>query len=87
MNIHDVPQGISVVIETDQLVYIGRFRQAQPGLVRLQDVAVHENLTHGDTESYVRRVARYGVDVSERDIVLQAGNVRRVRALKDVPKE
>ena len=87
MNIQDVPQGISVVIETDQLIYIGRFRQAQPGLVRLQDVAVHENLTHGDTENYVRRVARYGVDVSERDIVLQAGNVRRVRALKDVPKE
>lgn len=87
MNIQDVPQGISVVIETEQLVYIGRFRQAQPGLVRLQDCAVRENLPNGDTESYVRRAAKYGVDVCEKDVLLQAGNVRRVRALKDVPKD
>ncbi len=87
MNIQDIPQGISVVVETEQLVYIGRFRNAQPGLVRLQDCAVHANLANGETESYVRHAARFGVDVSEHDVLLQAGNVRRVRALRDVPKE
>lgn len=87
MSINEVPQGINVVIETDQLVYIGRFRHAGPGLVRLQDCAVHENLPGGKSEPYVRKTAKYGVEVSENEIQIQAGSVRRVRALKDVPKE
>jgi len=87
MKIQEVPQGINVVVETDQLVYIGRFRHSDPGLVRLQDCAVHANAPSANTESYVRRTAKYGVDISEQDIVLQEGSVLRVRALKDIPKE
>ena len=88
MYIHEIPQGINVVIETDDLVYIGRFRetQATPGVVRLQDCAIHQTKGEETPENFVRHTAKYGVDVAKKDVLLKAGSVLRVRALKDVPK-
>ena len=85
MNIQDVPQGINVVVETSDLVYIGRFRQTEPGVVRLQDCAIQQ-CRKGQAEAFVRKTAKYGIEVQERDVMVRSGNVLRVRALKDIPK-
>jgi hypothetical protein len=87
MNIAQAPHGINVVVETERIVYIGRFDQSNGFQVKLHDAAKHELLDGEDAEMYIRQTAKYGVPVQHKDLVFDAQGIRRVRKLGDVPKE
>jgi hypothetical protein len=86
MDIAQAPHGINVVVETERVVYVGRFGSLDGKRVLIHDAAAYP-LRHGeDPEAYIRRTAKYGVPVEHRDLVFEAQGIRRVRRLGDVPK-
>ena len=84
MNIHEAPHGINLVVETPDVVYIGRFDNTNGFEVLMHDCAVHRIDEGEDTEAYVKQTAKYGVAVDERDVVFPADQVRRWRVLGDI---
>ncbi len=87
MKIHDAPHGTNLVIETKSgKVYIGRFDAVQGFEVLLHDCDVFDPKAGGDSESWIRETATYGVDVKHRDLVFPAHEVTRWRALGDIEK-
>lgn len=87
MKIHEVPHGINVVIETDEgRVYIGRFDSTNGFTALLHDCDVMDFAVPDEAERYIRESAKYGVDVKQRDVSVDAHGIRRIRLLGDVPK-
>jgi hypothetical protein len=87
MKIHEVPHGINVVIETEQgRVYIGRFDSTNGFTALLHDCDVMDFGSPDAAETYIRESAKYGVDVKQRDVSVDAHGIRRIRLLGDVPK-
>ena len=87
MKIHEVPHGINVVIETAaRRVYIGRFDSSNGFTALLHDCDVKDFADDEDPEAYTRETAKYGVDVKQRDVSVDAHGIRRIRLLGDVPK-
>lgn len=87
MNIQDAPHGINLVVETGDTIYLGRFDNTNGFQALLHDVAVHPVEPGEDGEAYVKQCAKYGFAVDQRDVMLDVGQIRRVRLLGDVPKE
>jgi hypothetical protein len=76
--------GINLVVETDEVVYIGRFDNSNGFQVLMHDCAIHPIAPGEDTEAFVKQTARYGVAVDRRDVVVDALKVRRVRRLGEI---
>ncbi len=87
MNIAQAPHGINLVVETERIVYIGRFDRTNGFEVRMHDAAMHMLSSGENPEDYIRNTAKYGVPVEHKDLVFEAATIRRVRRLGDVPKE
>lgn len=87
MQIHEAPHGINLVVETDQIVYIGRFDSSNGFEVLMHDCCIHTIAEGEDTEVFVRQTAKFGIPVDQKDIKFDAHAVKRVRALGDIPKE
>lgn len=87
MQIHEAPHGINLVVETPEVVYIGRFDSTDGFQVVMHDCAIHRIESPEAAEDFVKQTAKYGIPVEERDIVFDAAGVRRVRILGDVPKD
>lgn len=87
MQIHEAPHGINLVIETPQVVYIGRFDQTNGFQVVMHDCAIHQVESKEGAEEFIRNTAKYGVAVDERDVTFEAAGIERVRVLGDVPKD
>jgi hypothetical protein len=87
MNIQSAPHGINLVIETDGTrVYIGRFDSTNGFTALLHDCDVHDVAEGEDAEAYIRETARYGVNVTHRDVQVEVAGISRIRLLGDVPK-
>jgi hypothetical protein len=88
MKINEAAHGISVVIETEDKVYIGRFdRVDDERQCLIHDCTVHPIRSDEDPERFIRWIAKYGIPVDHRDFQFSAGNVKRVRVLGSIPKE
>ena len=86
MNIAQAPHGINLVIETDQMVYIGRFDNTNGFEVHMHDATTHAVDVRDDGQDFIRQTAKYGVPVSHRDLVFPAEGIRRIRRLGDIIK-
>lgn len=86
MNIAQAPHGINLVVETSDMVYIGRFDQTNGFEVVMHDAATHSIHDENDTEGFIRQTAKYGVPVQHRDLVFPSNGIKRVRRLGDIIK-
>lgn len=84
MHFSEEMHGINLVVETDEVVYIGRFDNSNGFQVLMHDCAIHPIAPGEDTEAFVKQTARYGVAVDRRDVVVDALKVRRVRRLGEI---
>lgn len=87
MQIHEAPHGINLVVETKDIVYIGRFDSTNGFQVLMHDCSVHPIAEGEDTEEFIKQTAKYGVAVDQKDIRFDAHAVTRVRVLGDIPKD
>ena len=85
MNITQVPNGINVVVELDDTVYIGRLGKLQGDQVQMHHAAIFE-AEGEDAEQLIRHTARYGVPVEHQDLLLETRAIKRIRKLGDIPK-
>jgi len=87
MKIQDAPHGINVVIETNgPRIYIGRFDSVNGFQALLHDCDVHDLATGENKEQYIRETATYGINVVERDAMVDVMSVTRVRTLGEIDK-
>ncbi len=86
MNIAQAPHGINLVVETSEMVYIGRFDQTNGFEVLMHDAAAHPLKEAADSEDFIRQTAKYGIPVEHRDLVFPSVGIRRVRKLGDIIK-
>ena len=86
MHITQAPQGINVVVETQESVYIGRLGNMEGEQVRMYDATVYQMDSSENAEEYIRQTATYGIPVEYRDLMFETRGIRRVRKLGDIPK-
>lgn len=86
MNITQAPNGINVVVETADTVYIGRLGKLDGERVKMHHAAVFQMNDQRDSEQRIRHTARYGVAVEHEALLLDTRFIQRVRKLGDVPK-
>ncbi len=87
MELTEAHHGINLVIETPDKVYIGRFDNSNGFQVLMHDCSIHAIETPENAEEHVRNTAKYGVAVDQRDVVVDAAAIQRVRVLGDIQKE
>ncbi len=87
MEIHEAPHGINLVVETPDVVYIGRFDETNGFQVIMHDCSIHRIESAEETEAFVKNAAKYGLAVDQRDVVFDATQVQRVRVLGEIPKD
>ena len=87
MQIHEAPHGINLVVETPDTLYIGRFDQTDGFQVVMHDCVIRKVGSEEGDEEFVRKAAKYGFAVDQRDVVFDAAGVQRVRILGDIPKD
>lgn len=86
-NIQSAPHGSNLVIETKAgRVIIGRFDSTNGFQVLMHDCDVYDPPAGSDPEDYIRETAKYGVDVKQRDLTLDALTITRWRLLGSIPK-
>lgn len=77
--------GITVVVDTDGPVYVGRFFEERDGALRLMDAASHEEGAGGVTKAvYLSRAAEYGVWKQYPSVSVPRSTVTSVRRLADI---
>lgn len=87
MNIQDAPHGINIVVETHAgRVYIGRFDSLNAFQALMHDCDVRDFSSGEEREAFIRETATYGIDVKERDTMVDVLQVARVRLLRDIQK-
>lgn len=78
---HSEMHGITVVLETADVLYVGRYHEETDKGVLLHDVAECRDPA-GRTE-FVRRTLKFGVRAEHRHVVVPSAQVRRVARLVD----
>lgn len=86
MHITQAPNGINVVVETDDTVYIGRLGKLDGEHVNMHHASVFQVKDQRDSEQWIRHTARYGVEVEHEALLLDTRFIQRIRKLGDVPK-
>jgi hypothetical protein len=85
MDIRSAPHGQTLVIEKADAVYVGRFDSTNGFQVFLHDAASRKT-AGAAREAWLAEVATYGVPVEERDLIIDADGIQRVRLLRDVAR-
>jgi len=86
MNITQAPHGISVVVETDSAVYIGRLGKLHGDRVNMHHAAVIPVTAGQSVEAEIRHAAKFGVAVEHVELLFETRGIQRVRKLGEVPK-
>lgn len=77
--------GITVAVDTDGPVYVGRFFEERDGALLLLDAASHEEGAGGVTKAaYLSRAAEYGVWRQYPSVSVPRSTVTSVRRLADI---
>ncbi len=87
MQIHEAQHGINIVVETRDVVYIGRFDHTDGFRAVMRDCAVHPIRSSAEAEAFIRTAAQYGIAVDQREVVFEVEGVKRVRVLGQIPKQ
>ena len=86
MSIVQAPNGVTVVVETQERVYFGRLAE-QEGRVALKRAAVLAVAPGGQRERVIRRTARFGYPAEHDVLPLEAATITSMRRLGEIPKE
>jgi hypothetical protein len=78
---HSELHGITVVLESAEGLYIGRYHEETPQGVLLHDVAEHRE-SEGRSD-FVRKTLKFGVRAQHPHVVIPSADVRRVTRLVD----
>lgn len=77
--------GITVAVDTDGPLYVGRFFEERDGFLLLLDAAAHEEGAGGLSKTeYLSRAARYGVWKQFPSVSVPRSGVTSVRRLADL---
>lgn len=77
--------GITVVVDTDGPLYVGRFFEERDGSLLLLDADLHEEGAGGISKAqYLSRAARYGVWKRFPSVSVPRSGVTSVRRLADI---
>ncbi len=87
MSIAQVPNGITLVVETQERVYFGRLDSTREGGVSLKQAAMAQVAPGDQRERAIRRTAKFGFPAEHDEVVLAQDQITRVRRLGEVPKE
>lgn len=78
---HDL-HGITVVLETEGSLWVGRFDSVTPKGVLLHDAGCYEDgVTEGTREDYLQKTLKYGVRATARNVVIPETAVKGIRQL------
>ena len=84
---HDL-HGITVVLETDAELWVGRFDSVTPKGVLLHDAGCYEDgVTQGTREEYLRKTLKFGVRATVKNKVIPEGEVRGMRQLAELASQ
>jgi hypothetical protein len=76
---HSELHGVTVVLETGQATYVGRYHEETPKGILLHDVA-----EHGDPASraaFIQKTLKFGVNASHKHQLVPTGEVKRLLRL------
>jgi hypothetical protein len=81
---HDL-HGITVVLETDVELWVGRFDSVTPKGVLLHDAGCYEDgVTEGTREEYLRKTLKFGVRATTKNKLIPEDAVRGMRQLAEI---
>jgi hypothetical protein len=81
---HHELHGVTVVLETrGPVTYLGRFDSQDDRGVHLLNVAIHDP-SKGSREEYLRRSARFGIQVERQQVTVPAADVVRITPLGEI---
>jgi len=81
---HDL-HGITVVLETDAELWVGRFDSVTPKGVLLHDAGCYEDgVTEGTREEYLQKTLKFGVRATVKNKLIPEDQVRGIRQLAEL---
>ena len=81
---HDL-HGITVVLETNTGLWVGRFDSVTPKGVLLHDAGCYEDgVTAGTREEYLRTTLKFGVRATVKNKLIPEQDVRAIRPLAEL---
>lgn len=80
---HSELHGVTVVLETESVLYVGRYHEETPAGVLLHDVAEHHDGLGTTKEEFVRKTLKFGVRPAHQHLVVPSATVRRLSRLVD----
>jgi hypothetical protein len=81
---HDL-HGITVVLETADALWVGRFDSVTPKGVLLHDAGCYEEgVTGGTREEYLQQTLKFGVRATQKNALIPEPDVRRIRQLAEI---
>jgi len=79
---HHELHGITVVLDTAERLWVGRFDSVTPKGVLLHDAGCYEDgVTEGTREEYLARTLKFGVRATAKNVLVPEGAVRGMRQL------
>lgn len=82
---HHELHGITVVLETERALWVGRFDSVTPKGVLLHDAGAYEDgVTPGTREEYLQKTLKFGVRATAKNVIIPEGEVRGMRQLAEV---
>jgi hypothetical protein len=81
---HDL-HGVTVVLEADGALWVGRFDSVTPKGVLLHDAGCYEDgVTEGTREEYLRKTLKFGVRATTKNALIPESAVRGIRQLAEI---
>lgn len=82
---HHEFHGVTVVLETDRALWVGRFDSVTPNGVLLHDAGCHEDgMSPGTREEYLQKTLKFGVQPTTKHKLIPEPEVRGIRALAEI---
>jgi hypothetical protein len=73
---HSELHGITVVLETADATYVGRYHEETPKGILLHDVSEHLDLA--SRAEFIQRTLKFGVKTTHRHLTVPTGHVKRL---------
>ncbi len=82
---HSALHGVTVVLDTTQgLTYVGRFHEETQRGMLLHDASAFDPAAGGSREEFLKRTAKFGVRVDQRQVVIPSADVAGLVPLGDL---
>jgi hypothetical protein len=82
---HAELHGVTVVIETHgSRTYVGRYDSETENGILVMDVGLHDEQTGVSQDEYLRRTAKFGIEIRHRRMLIPRPEVVRITRLGEV---